>query len=197
GPGVEGRLARIVEGRGVAGEQAVRLCRQSLQRDLDAECPSNAGRIARGRRDDVGLQGGRLSAVAAARAGAVAALADRLPGRRDRIPTATEAGQPFASGLPGLRVLDEVVERVTGVGDLETTVGAPARSEQIAVRTGDRPRPALGDQRRPVHRAVAVAGALRALVVRPDVQRLALRIDENATEVARPDLDDRVATTRE
>src|SRR5262249_38783275 len=100
-------------------------------------------------------------------------------------------------GLAGLLVQREVVERVTGVGDLQPSVASLARAEQLAVRAGDRLRPALGDQRGPVLDTVALAGALRAPVVGPDVERLAMGVDEDPPEAARPALDDRVTAGRE
>ena len=82
-------------------------------------------------------------------------------------------------------------------GDLHPAVASPAGAEQLAVRAGDRLRPALGDKRRPILGAGAVAGALRGLVVRPDVERLAVGVDEYTAEVTRPDLDDRAAAGRD
>src|SRR5262249_34457470 len=115
---------------------------------------------------------GGLRAVPASRA--VTALADGIPGGVDGIPATAEAGQAFTVRLARLGVLDEVVEGMSCIGDLDAAVTAPARAEQPAVCAGDCPWPALGDQRRPVLGAVAVTGALRALVMRPDVQRLAV-----------------------
>src|SRR5262249_22694931 len=120
-------------------------------------------------------------------------LAHGGTGCGDRVPAAAEAGQRFAVRLPGLRVLDEVVERVAGIGHLEATVTAPGRAEQLSVRAGLRDGLAACHERRPVLGAIAVARALRRLVVRPEVERLAMRVDEHPAERARTELDDGAA----
>src|SRR5262249_54818984 len=108
-------------------------------------------------------------------------------------PAAAEAGQPLALRLAGLAVLDEVVERMAGVGDLDPAVPAAAGAEQARLRAAGGDRPAAGPPRPPVLGTVAVAAAACALVVRPEVERLAVGVDEDAAEVARPDLDRRAA----
>src|SRR5262249_13748235 len=180
---MEGRCVGIVEGGRVAGEKAVRVRVAGLQREIDAEGSPDAGAVAGEGSDDARLERCGLSAVSAR-----AALADGCAGRGNRIPAAAEAGQPFALGLSRLGVLDEVVERVAGVGDLEAPVPALARPEQAGLGAAARRRTAVGDERWPVRGAVAVAGAPPALVVRPQVERLAVGVDEDPAELARTGL---------
>src|SRR5262249_58598526 len=106
------------------------------------------------------------------------------------IPATSEAGQPFALRLPRLGVLDEVIERVTVVGDLRAAVDAADGADELGARAGDRRGLAVGDQRRPVLGAVAVARAPAAVVVGPQIEGLSLRVDEHATEPRLADLDD-------
>src|SRR5262249_59309998 len=54
-------------------------------------------------------------------------------------------------------------------------------------------RRAVRDERRPVRGAIAVASAPTALVVCPQVERLAVGVDEDPAELARTGLDDRAA----
>src|SRR5262249_19144014 len=122
--------------------------------------------------------------------------ADGGSGCGDRIPAAAEAGEALALRLARLRVLDEVVERVAGVGDLDPAVAAPAGAEKRRLCSARGDRPSAGYKRGPVLGTVAVSGALRALVVRPDVERLAVGVDEDAAEAARSDLHDRAAVGR-
>src|SRR5262249_54950957 len=70
---------------------------------------------------------------------------------------------------------------------------ALARPEQAGLGAAARRRTAVGDERWPVRGAVAVAGAPPALVVRPQVERLAVGVDEDPAELARTGLDDRAA----
>src|SRR6476620_4556227 len=131
---MEGRLAGVVEGCGVARQQAVRLRGRGLQRNLDAERAAGAGCVAGPRGDDAGLERGGPVAVAAARPGRGAtAFADRFADRGNGVPAAAEVGQGLALRLAGLRVKREVVERVAGIGDLQPAVAALARAEQLAV----------------------------------------------------------------
>src|SRR5262249_36029341 len=96
-----------------------------------------------------------------------------------RIPAAAEAGRSFAGRLAGLRVLDEAVERMAGIGDLEVAVATPCRPEQVGAGAAPGNRLSPSKQRRPVPGTVAVARALLAFVVSPEVERPPVRIDED------------------
>src|SRR5262249_26960257 len=112
------------------------------------------------------------------------------------IPAAAEPGQSLALRLPGLGVLDEVVERMSPVGDLDLAVAAAGRAEKRRIRSVSSDRPAAGHERRPVLCAVALAGGPCAFVVSPQIQRLAVGVAEDAPEIARSDLDDPPARDR-
>jgi hypothetical protein len=177
--GVERRGVGVVEERLVAvgrREQRVPARVGRLQREVDAVLtPALAGR------EHVELDGpGRVGR-------GPGTLAHRGAGRGERVPAAAEAGQPLPLHIAGALVAREVVERVTVVGDLGAPVGATAGAEQRAASACARPRLAAGDQRRPVLRALTVAGAGVALVARPQVQRLGVSIDEDPAETARRD----------
>src|SRR5215469_13046397 len=76
-------------------------------------------------------------------------MVDLLAGGREYPPWASKLDDALPGRLSGVAVADEVVERVTGVGDFELPVAPPGSSEQrrLDSRTGDRL--AVRDQRRP------------------------------------------------
>src|SRR4029450_8559055 len=89
-----------------------------------------------------------------------------------------ESDEAFAPGLAGALVAGEVVKRVGVVGDLNPTVLAAGRTQERAAGTGDRPRLAVRGERRPVARARPVAAARASFVVRRQIERPAVRVDE-------------------
>src|SRR4029450_4810330 len=107
-----------------------------------------------------------------------------------------ESDEAFAPGLAGALVAGEVVKRVGVVGDLNPTVLAAGRTQKRAAGTGDRPRLAVRGERRPVARAVAVAAARASFVVRRQVERPAVRVDEDPAKAASRNLDGRSGPTR-
>ena len=88
---------------------------------------------------------------------------DRGAGRPDRVPRGAERRRALAGRLAGLRVREVRVERVALVGDLKLPVLPLGRPEQRGLGGCAGLGRALGQQRRPVLRAGARAGALAAL----------------------------------
>ena len=71
---------------------------------------------------------------------------------------------------------------MAGVGDLLAAVCAPDRSEQKLPRTGASHGLAVGEQRRPEGRALAIAGAATVSVLLEEVEGAALAVDDDATQ---------------
>ena len=101
------------------------------------------------------------------------ALGDRAAAGVDHVPDAAELGHRLTEHLVGLVLVDVVVERVAVVGDLRLAVAALGSAEQALLDALTGARLALGDQRRPGARAVAVALALLAGLLGEEVQRAA------------------------
>jgi len=116
------------------------------------------------------------------------ALLYRGAGSRDRVPSAAESGQALAGGPARPLVAGAVVERVAVVGELNPAVPATGRAQERTPGTGDRPWLAVRGERRPGARALAIARARALLVVRPQVERPAVRVDDDPTKAARPSL---------
>src|SRR4051794_3276947 len=135
-----------------------------------------------------------LSAVTRGRA-AIAACAsvvvDLLARRRHGVPLGAEAVDALPLGVSGLLVLHEVVDRVTLVGHLGLAVRAGGRAEQRRLGLAGRLWLAGRQQRRPGRRAVARAPALLGLVLFEQVERAAVRADQERAELAVPGLDGR------
>ena len=109
---------------------------------------------------------------------------DLLSGWAERVPAGAEVGQALASGVAGLLVAGVEVERVAVVGDLRLAVRPGGGSDQRGVCPAADRRLAARPQRRPSAGAGAQAGALRARVAPEQIERAALRIDQDRAEVA-------------
>src|SRR6478752_10709551 len=108
----------------------------------------------------------------------------------DHVPLGAEGVEALALGGPALAgVADERVERVLVVGHLGRAVGALDRPEQGGLRARAGLGRTLGQQGRPVLGAGARAGALAALVLLEQVERVGLAIDDDPAERARAGLD--------
>src|SRR5712691_3818538 len=110
------------------------------------------------------------------------ATVDLLAGSREDPPRGAELVDTLARRLAGLPVGDEVVERVTVVGDLELAVLPLGGAEQGGAHAVSGDRLPLRDERRPEGGAGAVAGALRALVLDEVVEGDSLAVDQDAAE---------------
>src|SRR6266516_3578326 len=75
------------------------------------------------------------------------------------------------------------------VGDLSAAVRTPACSEQRLLRAGTSHGLAVGDQRRPVRRALSVTGTAMVPVLLEQVERAALAVDDDTTELRARDAD--------
>jgi hypothetical protein len=106
-------------------------------------------------------------------------LRSRVAVRLDDEPAAAELGDVVAEDLPGLVVVLVVIERVPVIGDLPGSVLPLRRAEERGVGTGSSGWLALGPERRPCPRAVAVAAALVGLVAGEEVQREALSVEQH------------------
>src|SRR3954452_10501156 len=126
--------------------------------------------------------------VCAAWLGALATM-DLLAGRCDDPPWAAELLHALAGRLAGLAVTDEVVERVTVVGDFELAVLALRRAKQRRTHAGSGDRLAFGDQRRSECGARPVPHARRSLVRREVVERDALAVDEDPSQARLGEID--------
>src|SRR5437763_8714837 len=71
---------------------------------------------------------------------------------------------------------------MAGVGDLLAAVRTPGGSEQRLVRAGTSDGLATAEERRPVRRALPVAGTATVPVLLEQVERAALAVDDDATE---------------
>src|SRR5947207_12925655 len=69
------------------------------------------------------------------------------------------------------------------VGDLLAAVGAPDRSEQRLPRAAASDGLAVGEQWRPERRALSVAGAAPVSVLLEQVERAAVAVDEDASQL--------------
>src|SRR4051812_26267312 len=116
---------------------------------------------------------GLLVAIAAA-ARARRCRCDLVPGRRQHVPWRAEARVALAGGVAGLAVALIAVERVAVVGDLRLPVGPRGRAEQRGLRAAASRRLAVRPQRGPCRGASAGARALRARVLREQVEGAAL-----------------------
>src|SRR5438093_10482325 len=101
----------------------------------------------------------RTARAGRARLGSLCALAtvDLLAGGRKDPPGSAELVDTLARRLAGLPVGDEVVERVTAVGDFELAVLALRRAEQGGAHAVSGDRLSVRDEWRPEGVAVAVA----------------------------------------
>src|SRR3954454_2038890 len=115
---------------------------------------------------------GLLVAIAAARARRC--RGDVVPARRQHIPGSAEPGAALAGGVAGVAVALIAVERVAVVGDLRLAVGPRNRAEQRGLRAAAGRRLAARAQRGPCRGASAGARALRARVLREQVEGAAL-----------------------
>jgi hypothetical protein len=87
------------------------------------------------------------------------------------------------------RVVDVVVKRVAGVGDLGRAVVALCRSEKLRVDPGPDSGIAVGQHRRPGLGAGAVALARARELLVEQIYRLLLRVEEDRSVLA-PSRDD-------
>jgi ABC-type phosphate transport system ATPase subunit len=117
---------------------------------------------------------------------------DRVAGGRERQPCGAEGVAALAVGVAGLGVAGEQVEGVPVVGDLRAAVGAGDGGNAGGAHSGADRRLPRAAQRRPVGCAGVEARALRAGVFLEQVQRAALRVDEDVPEAAGCDVDGRV-----
>src|SRR3989442_9001961 len=110
------------------------------------------------------------------------ATVDLLACGREHPPRAAELVDALPGRLPRLPVADEVVERVTVVGDLELPVLPLRRAEQRGAHAVAGMHLPFGDERRPQRSAGAVAAARAALVLDEVVQRDSLAVDQDAAQ---------------
>src|SRR3954468_10608148 len=112
---------------------------------------------------------GLLVAIAAA-ARARRCRGDLVSGRREHVPRCAESVDGLAVGVAALAVALVAVERVAVVGHLRLAVGPRGRAEQRGLRAAAGRRLAARPQRGPCRGAPAGARALRARVLREQVQ---------------------------
>ena len=128
---------------------------------------------------------GRMAVDTAFSVGAVVAAVaavDLRAGRREHVPLGAGELQALAVGLAGLRVLNEPVERMAGVGDLRRAVGAARDAEQRLLRPR-RARPACRRRAaaasRPRRRPSRCCGPR---VLLEQVERAAAGVDQDPAE---------------
>src|SRR5262249_53383890 len=114
------RTRRRTDGRCLTVERA--LCRlRGAEHDCCRAGPEPSRTRARG--------GGGPPEEATSESRSVVAALDLLAARCDHIPATPELVQPLAPRIPGLHVLEEPIERMSGVGDLQAAVTASRRTE--------------------------------------------------------------------
>src|SRR3954447_21258108 len=109
---------------------------------------------------------------------------DRVPGGRQGKPPASEHVQTLAVGIAGLLVGRVEVERVAIVGDLRLAVRTRGCSDLGSRHGGSYHGLASDAERRPSRGAGAGALTCCSYVLLEQVQRAALRVDEDLAEVA-------------
>src|SRR5262245_3299659 len=126
----------------------------------------------------------RCGSASVATAIARARPRDHVPGARQREPPASEHVESLAVRVAGLAVARVQVERVSVVGDLPLAVGTLSRSDLRYREVGAHHGVAGVPQRWPGRRAGAGALTCRSDVLLEQVQRAAMRVDEDLAEVA-------------
>src|SRR6185436_17461971 len=107
---------------------------------------------------------------------------DLLARRRYHVPLRSEIVGALARRLTGGRVSGISIKRMVRIGDLHRAVRASGRAEKRRLDTCGRGRLPGRQKRRPVLGALPVARALPALVLLEQVERSALRVDQDLAE---------------
>src|SRR3954452_4593654 len=130
---------------------------------------------------------GLVATAAASRAGRLTAGLVARGGQRE--PAGAERRHALAVRVAGRVVACEAVERVAVVGDLRGSVGALGGSDHRGARAAADRGLAARPQRRPCGGARPGAGARRPGVLLEQVERAALRVDEDVAQagVGNPD----------
>src|SRR6185295_9948638 len=110
-------------------------------------------------------------------------------GRRHGEPPAAECVDPLTVDLTGLLVALIAIERVAVVRDLRLAVGSLDGSEHLGIGSGSVSRLSAHPKGRPRSRAGTGAGALVLRVLLEQVERAALRVDEDLAETGVGDPD--------
>src|SRR5215217_1024275 len=108
---------------------------------------------------------------------------DLLSPWAEHVPAGAEVGQALASDVAGLLVAGVEVERVAVVGDLRLAVRPGGGSDERGICPPADGRLARRSQRRPDAGAGTQARALRPRVAPEQIERAALRVDEDRAEL--------------
>ena len=115
--------------------------------------------------------------------GSCARLTDGSTAGVDDEPEPAEVGHVLARNLAGPRVASEVVQRVSGVGDLEASVASACRPHKPAAHAGSGSRRAVDRIGRPGRRASAVTSTDFRAIAREQVQHAAGAVEQHPSVV--------------